>query len=353
MTVSEFNKALSGIDDRFLSAWEEQQEKGASPAASRGKFESSEKKHTPRRLWVLVLAACLVIALAITAYAANFMGIREALTGTLLNVSEDEAAYITPETAAAESEAGWSCTLTESLYTGEKIMLSITVRAGDGYLLVPTDASPQDSVGIIGFHGNETLQAYADRLGKTLLYANARMDFADWDTNGQGLFTKSCSANEITLVVSSEHHFRGPETLSGSCTVLVSTRDQEQRTEDAHTEILPLNLTAAPEPEGDTKIFHPIAPNSVPGMLFRDGTLTKTLRGYKLQLPFTVTDESTCETYLKVYCEELDLWGFLDFASGNVFLEDIPTDDFGSILIQIRDWDSNIVGTLDLREYIG
>ena len=353
MTVSEFNKAFGGIDDRFLSAWEEQQEKGASPAASRGKFESSEKKHSPRRLWVLVLAACLVIALAITAYAVNFMGIREALTGTLLNVSEDEAAYITPETAAAESEAGWSCALTESLYTGEKIMLSITVRAGDGYLLVPTDASPQDSVGIIGLHGDETLQAYADRLGKTLLYANARMDFADWDTNGQGLFTKSCSADEITLVVSSEHHFRGPETLSGSCTVLVSTRDQEQRTEDAHSEVLPLNLTAAPEPEGDVKIFHPLSADSVPGMRFEDGTLTKTLRGYRLQLPFTVTDENTWKTYWKVYCEDLALYGLLDFETGNMILNDIPTNDFDSCIIQVLDDDSNIAATLDLRKYIG
>ena len=27
MTIQEFNKAMNGIDDRFLSAWEERQEK--------------------------------------------------------------------------------------------------------------------------------------------------------------------------------------------------------------------------------------------------------------------------------------------------------------------------------------
>ena len=27
MTISEFNKAMNGIDDRFLSAWEERQKK--------------------------------------------------------------------------------------------------------------------------------------------------------------------------------------------------------------------------------------------------------------------------------------------------------------------------------------
>ena len=126
MTILEFNKAMNGIDDRFLSAWEERQKKIASLPEGKGKYEA---RPGHRRLWVLVLAACLVIATVLTAYAANFMGIREAMTGTLVQVSPGEAAYITPETAAAESDAGWSCALTESLYTGEKIMLSVTIRA--------------------------------------------------------------------------------------------------------------------------------------------------------------------------------------------------------------------------------
>ena len=207
MTIQEFNKAMNGIDDRFLSAWEERQKQVISFPQDK---EACKAKRSHRRLWVLVLAACLVIALAITAYATNFRGLREALAGTLWNLSDEEAAYVTSETAAAESEAGWSCAVTESLYTGEKIMLSVTVRAGDDYLLVPTYASPQDSVREIGLTGSETLQAYADRLGKTLLSANATMEFADWDTNGQGMFVKSWSADEITLVISSEQRTRKP-----------------------------------------------------------------------------------------------------------------------------------------------
>lgn len=346
MTIQEFNKAMNGIDDRFLSAWEERQEQVISFSQDK---EACKAKRSHRRLWVLVLAACLVIALAITAYATNFRGLREALTGTLWNLSDEEAAYVTPETAAAESEAGWSCAVTESLYTGEKIMLSVTVRAGDAYLLVPTYASPQDSVREIGLTGSETLQAYADRLGKTLLSANATMEFADWDTNGQGMFVKSWSTDEITLVISSEQRTRGPEALSGSCKVLV----HNQKTGDKDFEVLPLNLTAAPEPEGDVKIFHPLSADSVPGMKFQDGTLTKTLRGYRLQFPFTVTDENTWKTYWKVCCEDLNLYGLLDFETGNMILDDIPTNDFSSVVIQILDDDSNIAGTLEVREYIG
>lgn len=345
MTIQEFNKAMNGIDDRFLSAWEERQKEIVFLPEGNGKYGT---RHGRKRLWVLILAACLVIAMALTAYAVNFMGIREAMTGTLEQVSPGEAAYVTPETAAAESDAGWSCALTESLYTGEKIMLSITVRAGEEYLPIPPDATASDSVGVIGLSGRKTLQEYANELGKTLLHVNARMDFADWDTNGQGLFTKNHGTDEITIILESEHTFRGPEELTGTCKVLVRPFGQE----DSLSEELPLSLTAAPEPEGDKQIFHPVVSDSVPGMLFQDGTLSKSLSGYRLQLPFTVTDKSIVDDYLKTYCEELDLWGLLDKSTGNVFY-DIPTNDFGQATIQIRNSDSEVVGTVWIVEQIG
>lgn len=345
MTISEFNKAMNGIDDRFLSAWEERQKKIASLPEGKGKYEA---RPGHRRLWVLVLAACLVIATVLTAYAANFMGIREAMTGTLVQVSPGEAAYITPETAAAESDAGWSCALTESLYTGEKIMLSVTIRAGEEYILIPAYINGSYPVGEIGLSGDETLQEYADRLGKTLLKAEASMDFTDWDVNGQGIFPRSNGTNELTLILDSEHTLRGPETLTGTCTVYVWPLGQEEPT----IETLPLSLTAAPEPEGDKQIFHPVVSDSVPGMLFQDGTLSKSLSGYRLQLPFTITDKGLVDDYLKTYCEELDLWGLLDKSTGNVFY-DIPINDFGQATIQIRNSDSEVVGTVWIVEQIG
>ena len=345
MTISEFNKAMNGIDDRFLSAWEERQKKIASLPEGKGKYEA---RPSHRRLWVLVLAACLVIATVLTAYAANFMGIREAMTGTLKQVSPGEAAYITPETAAAESDAGWSCALTESLYTGEKIMLSVTIRAGEEYILIPAYINGSYPVGEIGLSGDETLQEYADRLGKTLLKAEASMDFTDWDVNGQGIFPRSNGTNELTLILNSEHTLRGPETLTGTCSVYVWPLGQEEPT----IETLPLSLTAAPEPEGDKQIFHPVVSDSVPGMLFQDGTLSKSLSGYRLQLPFTITDKGIVDDYLKTYCEELDLWGLLDKSTGNVFY-DIPTNDFGQATIQIRNSDSEVVGTVWIVEQIG
>ena len=51
--------------------------------------------------------------------------------------------------------------------------------------------------------------------------------------------------------------------------------------------------------------------------------------------------------------EDLNLYGLLDFETGNMILDDIPTNDFSSVVIQILDDDSNIAGTLEVREYIG
>ena len=87
-------------------------------------------------------------------------------------------------------------------------------------------------------------------------------------------------------------------------------------------------------------------------MLFQDGTLSKSLSGYRLQLPFTVTDKGLVDDYLKTYCQELDLWGLLDKSTGNVFY-DIPTNDFGRATIQIRNSDSEVVGTVWIVEQIG
>ena len=48
MTIQEFNKAMNGIDDRFLSAWEERQEQVISFPQDK---ETRKAKRSHRRLW--------------------------------------------------------------------------------------------------------------------------------------------------------------------------------------------------------------------------------------------------------------------------------------------------------------
>ena len=159
---------------------------------------------------------------------------------------------------------------------------------------------------------------------------------------------KNTSPSEMTILISGDHLVDIPETLTGTCNVYVV--DAEKRAiEDVMRRKLPLTLTAAPQPEGEGRTFS-LQSGEVPGLRFADATLTKTLTGYKFQLPFAVVDEKAVEKYLKVYCPELDFWGWLDFGSGNIWLEDLKNADFDKITLEIRDWDSVPVGSVVMAQ---
>ena len=158
MTVQELNMALNGIDDKYLSTWELEKTISLNRSPKGGRYQA---KPAHRKLWVLVLAACLVFALAVTAYAVvNILGIRDMLSGTTQALPSEVEPYITPETAAAEAEEGWSCALTQSLYTGDKLLITVTVSGGDQYIVAPTYCGPEDSTMEIGLDGSQTLTGW-------------------------------------------------------------------------------------------------------------------------------------------------------------------------------------------------
>ena len=347
MTVQELNMALNGIDDKYLSTWELEKTISLNRSPKGGRYQA---KPAHRKLWVLVLAACLVFALAVTAYAVvnNILGIRDMLSGTTQELPPEVEPYITPETAATEAEEGWSCALTQSLYTGDKLLITVTVSGGDQYIVAPTYCGPEDSTMEIGLDGSQTLGEYAAQQGKKLLFAGAKVDLDGWDGNGQGQLMKNTSPGEMTILISGDHLVDIPETLTGTCVVYVV--DAEKRAiENVMRQQLPLTLTVAPQPEGEVRTFA-LQSGEVPGLRFADATLTKTLTGYKFQLPFAVVDEKAVENYLKVYCPELDFWGWLDFSSGNIWLEDLKNADFDKITLEIRDEDSVPVGSVVMAE---
>ncbi len=346
MTVQELNMALNGIDDKYLSTWEVEKTISLNRSPKGGRYQA---KPAHRKLWVLILAACLVFALAVTAYAVvNILGIRDMLSGTTQALPSEVEPYITPETAATEAEEGWSCALTQSLYTGDKLLITVTVSGGDQYIVAPTYCGPEDSTMEIGLDGSQTLQEYAAQQDKKLLFAGARVDLDGWDGNGQGQLMKNTSPGEMTILISGDHLVDIPETLTGTCEVYVV--DAENRgIEDVMRQKLPLTLTAAPQPEGEGRTFT-LQSGEVPGLRFAEATLTKTLTGYKFQLPFAVVDKKAVENYLKVYCPELDFWGWLDFGSGNIWLEDLKNADFDKITLEIRDEDSVPVGSVVMAQ---
>lgn len=346
MTVQELNMAMNGIDDKYLSAWELQKTIPWNRGTKGGKYQA---KPAHRKLWVLILAACLIFALAITAYAVvNLLGMREMLTGTTQELPQEVLPYITPETAATQAEEGWSCAITESLYTGDRLLITVTVSGGSQYIVAPTYCGNNDSTMEIGLDGSQTLEEYAAQQGKKLLFAGASVHLDGWNGNGQGQMAQNTSPSEMTILISGDHLVGTPETLTGTCEVYV-VDGEDRKGENVMRQQLPLSVTSAPQPEGDVRSFSAKS-SSVPGVRFADATLTKTLTGYKFQMPFTVTDEEAVKKYPKVYCPELDFWGWMDFGTQNIWLEDLQTDDFESLTLEIRNWDSVPVGTVQVVE---
>ena len=171
------SKAISDIDDSYIAEAMSPPVANADHAPERtskmGKYENRNGGNHSRRLLALVLAACLIFALAVTAYAANWFGIRELFRTYYIELPEAAEPYIQQETAAAEVEEGWSCSITESLSDSSTVMATVTIRGGDKYIVAPTDANPDGSVGVIGIAGGQTLSEYAASQGKKLLLVGA------------------------------------------------------------------------------------------------------------------------------------------------------------------------------------
>ena len=75
------SKAISDIDDSFIAETQSAPVVKADHAPERtsnmGKYENKRNSVNSRKLISLILAACLIFTLAITAYALNLFGIRE------------------------------------------------------------------------------------------------------------------------------------------------------------------------------------------------------------------------------------------------------------------------------------
>ena len=185
------SKAISDIDDIFIAESMSPPVANAGQAPERtlkmGKYETRRSGTHTRRLVALVPAACLVFSLSIIAYAANWFGIRE-MFGTYNRELPDTAdPYIQHHTEATAAQEEWSARVTESLCDTGKILTTVTVSGGDKYIIVPTDAMPDDSVGFIVIEGNQTLGEHAAAQGKELLFVWATLRHNE----NLGIFTEA------------------------------------------------------------------------------------------------------------------------------------------------------------------
>lgn len=319
-----------------------------------GEFESistpEKSTHSHRKLAALILAACLVFSLAVTAYAANLFGIRELFRTFNRELPEAAKPYIQQETAATEAKEGWSCAITESLSDNSTVMATVTIRGGDKYIVAPTDASPNDSVGIIGIAGKQTLSEYAASQGKKLLLVGAQIrKVGDEEIGGGSQRMENVSESEM-VILTKVRKTVSASNLEAVCLVYA----REEGSKEVQRIELPFVLSEAPTTSEEV-VYHPLKPDAIPGMTFGDMTVTETPLGYNIRMSATVTDQDAYDI-MKV---EFD--GLTDGERGAILKDDgnwhlevnMCQGTLGGIMtVHFYDHDKQPIGEIEFREVI-
>jgi len=342
------SKAISDIDDSFIA------ESMSPPAAkndlapertsSMGKYEKKKNGVGSRRLVAVLLAACLIFTLAITAYALNLFGIREMFRAQNRELPETATPYIQQhtETAAAED---WSARITESLCDTGKILTTVTVSGGDQYMVVPTDAMAEDSVRFIGMEGSQTLAEYAAAQGKELLFVGASL----MQNEHLGIFTETqtfvnLSDTEMNILVESGRS----GDAGGEAVCRVYARDEAGNR-------LELEVPFVLEPVSDEneRVFIPENPGEIPGLTVGEATVKETPLGISVRWMETVTDQEAFCDIMKVEIEgityreggavlENDGNWYFQFSMGEGTVGD-------TLVVHFYDWDGLLIGDIVFR----
>ena len=333
-------KGLSFIDPKYIHE---------------GEFDSisvpEKSTHSHRKLAALILAACLVFSLAVTAYAANLFGIRELFRTYYRELPEAAEPYIRQETAAAEAEEGWSCAITESLSDRSTVMATVTIRGGSKYIVAPTDADPNGSARVIGIAGEQTLSEYAASQGKKLLLVGARiLKVGDEEIGGGSQRMENISESEMVILTQCTKTVSAPN-LEAVCLVYA----REEGSKDVQRIELPFVLSEAPA-TSEEMVYHPLNFNAIPGLTFGDMTVTETPLGYNIRMSATVTDQEASYNIMKVEIEGLT-YGEGSHGSeddGNWYFDAYMCQGTpGDILVvHYYDWDKQPIGEIEFRKVI-
>lgn len=300
------SKAITNIEDAYI------RETMFPPAArtDRAPERTASMKKTrnnTRRLLRLMLAACLVFALALSAYAFNLWGIREMLQRSGRELPETAEPYIQHHTQVVGAE-DWSARVTESLCDDSKVMVTVTVYGGDKYIIAPTDADPDTLAVNIGIEGDLTLGEYAAQQGKKLLFVGASLHDKDNGTlGGHGSqHFEHAGDGEMTILVQADAWM--PEEDMICCVYAVDETWCKQTLQ------LPLILDKAPT--GGAATYIPVDADAVPGMRAGNAKVTETPLGITIRIKETVTDETAYYSIKRVEFEGLA------YGEGGTVLED-------------------------------
>lgn len=313
---------------------------GHSPERSKnmGKFENRERHISARRLAGTVLAACLVFALAISAYAANLFGIREMFRSENRELPETAETYIQNQEEAASMQE-LQAEVTQSLCDGGRLLVTLELHGKENYFLLDQSVDPQEPLTAIGLGGSGTVEEYAQSIGKQLLHV------------GVGV-----QGDNLIGVQSTRFQYHG----DGSMTALVDAGLNGEITdavclitavvpggnvEDVRRMEIPINISGAPTVGSGE--FVPDHANAVANMTIGNATVTESAMGLTIRWPMMVSDDREFNV------KKVELEGLL-YSEGGMVLEDDGNWYFTASMIQgsiddsftaaFYDWNDTLLG---------
>lgn len=339
------SEAISNIDDTYIAETLSLPVANADRAPERtikmSKYEAKRNGVRSRRVFSLILAACLVFAFAITAYAFNFLGIREMLQRKGQELPEEAYGYIQEHDLSIDSKV-WRCDVTESLCDDKNICITVTVTTPGEYILAPTDATPESTVRVIGIDGDQTLEEYAKAEKKKLLFVG--MDIEERESLGIAHTSQtfeSTSPQEMTILYQAQKTASAP--IQEVICVVTGVEETAVR---SHY----MGITLEEAPSDGSMTYVPVDPDAIPGLTVGNATVTQTPLGISIRIKETMTDEDAFYNIMKVEFDGLEygVGGSVLEDDGNWYLAVSGcTGTVGDELtVRYYDWNSELIGSI-------
>lgn len=309
-----------------------------------GKYESSKRRISLRRLAGSVLAACVVFALAISAYATNLFGIREMFRNENRELPEAAETYIQNQEEAASMQE-LQAEVTQILCDCNRLLVTLTLRGKENYFLLDQSVDSQEPLTAIGLEGSGTVETYAQSMGKQLLYVGVRM---------QG--------DNLIGVQSTQFRYHG----DGSMTALVDAGLNGEITdavclitavvpggnvEDVRRMEIPINISGAPT--AGSGEYVPDHTNAVANMTIGNAIVTESALGLTICWPIMVPGDGELDV------KKVELEG-IPYGEGGMVLEDDGNWYFTASMIQdsigdsftatFYDWNDILLGSVQFEK---
>lgn len=339
--------ALQGIDPRLIEEAMANLKFREDPSPERsknmGKFENRAHRISARRLVGTVLAACLVFALAISAYAANLFGIREMFRSENRELPEAAETYIQNQGVVASMEE-LQAEVTQSLCDDSRLLVTLELHGKEDYFLLEQSVDPLDLVQNIGLEGNGTVEAYARSMGKKLLHVGVLLK-GDNKIGVQSTTFQYHGDGSMTALVEA-----GLNGDISQATCLITAVVPGGNVEDVKRMEIPVQISGAARVAEGTYV--PDDPDAVPNMSVGNATVTETPLGLTIRCPVTIPHADALNGM------KVELVG-LEYGEGGMVLEDDGNWYFTASMIQgtvedsftavFYDWDGGLLGQIQFQ----